>query len=141
MKRSAKAVWTGTGMEGQGKISTDSGAIKEQPYSFKTRFEEGVTGTNPEELVAAAHSGCYSMALTFALGKAGHNPESVETKATVKMEKQDIGWTVVSVHLDTTAAVKDIEESEFKRIAEESKKGCPISRLLNAEITLDAKLK
>jgi osmotically inducible protein OsmC len=139
MKRNASAVWNGTLKEGNGRISTESGAIRDAQYSFGTRFENGV-GTNPEELIAAAHAGCFSMALSAQLTNAGHQPESIETKATVTMEKKDAGFTVTAVHLDVTARVPGADQQAFDTAANNAKTGCPISRLLNAEITMDAKL-
>ena len=139
MKRKASAVWNGSLKEGNGRISTESGAIREAQYSFGTRFENG-TGTNPEELIAAAHAGCFSMALSGQLTNAGHPPESIETTATVTMEKKEAGFTVTAVHLDVTAKVPGADQQAFETAAGNAKTGCPISRLLNAEITMDARL-
>ena len=139
MKRKALAVWQGSLKEGKGNISTDSGALREAQYSFGTRFENGV-GTNPEELIAAAHAGCFSMALSGQLTNAGHPPDSVNTTATVTMEKTDAGFTVTNVHLDVTARVPGIDQAGFETAANNAKTGCPISRLLKAEITMEARL-
>jgi osmotically inducible protein OsmC len=139
MKRTASAQWTGGLKEGKGSVSTSSGAIRELPYSFVTRFEDK-PGTNPEELIAAAHAGCFSMALSAKLGNAGMNPQSIRTTATLSMEKLDAGWTVTAVHLDVSAAIPKADKAAFLKAAEEAKAGCPISRLLNAKITMDAKL-
>jgi len=139
MKRKASAVWNGTLKEGRGQISTDSGLLSNAQYSFSTRFEEG-KGTNPEELIAAAHAGCFSMALSGQLTNAGTPPESVATEATVTMEKTDAGFTVTKVHLDVTARVPGATEEGFQTAAANAKTGCPISRLLNAEITMTARL-
>ena len=139
LRRKASAVWNGSLKEGNGKISSDSGALRETQYSFNTRFEDGA-GTNPEELIAAAHAGCFSMALSGQLTNAGHAPESVRTEATVKMEKTDAGFTVTNVHLDVVARVPGIDQAGFDTAAAIAKTGCPISRLLNTEITMTAKL-
>lgn len=139
LKRKASAVWNGNLKEGKGRISTASGVLKDTQYSFSTRFEEGV-GTNPEELIAAAHAGCFSMALSGQLTTAGHPPESVDTTATVSMDKTDAGFTVTAVHLDVTARVPGIDQQGFETAANNAKAGCPISRLLKAEITMTAKL-
>jgi len=139
MKRKASAVWNGSLKEGNGRISTESGLLREAQYSFGTRFENG-TGTNPEELIAAAHAGCFSMALSAQLTTAGHAPESVNTTATVTLEKTDAGFTVTAVHLDVKARVPGIDQAAFDTAANNAKTGCPISRLLNTQITMDAKL-
>jgi len=139
MKRNASAVWNGSLKEGKGTISTGSGVLASAQYSFGTRFEEG-KGTNPEELIAAAHAGCFSMALSGQLTTAGTPPESIETTATVTMEKTDAGFTVTGVHLDVTARVPGATAEGFDTAANNAKKGCPISRLLNAEITMTATL-
>jgi lipoyl-dependent peroxiredoxin len=139
LKRKASAVWNGNLKEGKGRISTASGVLSDTQYSFSTRFEEGV-GTNPEELIAAAHAGCFSMALSGQLTNAGHPPESVNTTATVKMEKTDAGFTVTGVHLEVVARVPGIDQAGFDTAANNAKAGCPISRLLKAEITMDARL-
>jgi osmotically inducible protein OsmC len=139
MKRKASAVWNGSLKDGKGRISTESGVLGDTQYSFSTRFENGA-GTNPEELIGAAHAGCFSMALSGQLTTAGHPPESIETSATVTMEKTDAGWTVTRVHLDVRARVPGIDTQGFETAANNAKAGCPISRLLKAEITMDAKL-
>ena len=139
MKRKASARWQGGLKDGKGTISTDSGVLSDTQYSFSTRFEEGV-GTNPEELIAAAHAGCFTMALSGQLGNAGLTAESINTTATVNMEKLDAGWTVNKIHLDVTAKIPGADEQAFQTAANNAKAGCPISRLLNAEITMDAKL-
>ena len=139
LKRKASAQWNGGLKDGKGAISTDSGVLKDTQYSFSTRFEDGI-GTNPEELIAAAHAGCFSMALSGQLTNAGKPPESVRTQATVTMEKTDAGFTVTAVHLDVTAKVPGIDQAAFDTAANNAKTGCPISRLLKADITMDAKL-
>lgn len=141
--RTSTAVWRGTGMEGQGTLSTQSGAFKDQPYSFKARFasEDGKAGTNPEELVGAAHAGCFAMALSFQLSGAGHPPQELAVSATVKMEKRDIGWTIEQIQLDLVGKVAGIDAAKFQELAEKAKAGCPISRALaSVPISLDAKL-
>jgi osmotically inducible protein OsmC len=139
IKRKASAVWNGNLKEGRGRISTDSGVLKDTQYSFGTRFENGA-GTNPEELIGAAHAGCFSMAFSAQLTTAGFTAESISTTATVSMEKKEAGFTVTNVHLDVTAKIPGIDQASFDKAAAEAKAGCPISRLLNAEITMDAKL-
>ncbi len=139
MKRKASAVWQGGLKDGKGAISTESGVLKQTQYSFGTRFENGI-GTNPEELIAAAHAGCFTMALSGELGKAGLTPDSLETTATVTMEKLDAGWTVSQIHLDVTAKIPGADPAKFTAAANGAKAGCPISRLLKATITMDAKL-
>lgn len=141
MERTATAVWNGGLKDGKGHISTQSGVLKDTQYSFGTRFENGV-GTNPEELIAAAHAGCFTMALSAQLGQANLKPEALDTTATVKFEKTEAGFTITAVHLITRAKVPGANESAFDTAAQNAKAGCPISRLFkgNAEITLDAKL-
>ncbi|MCD6048962.1 MAG: OsmC-like protein [Verrucomicrobia bacterium] len=139
MKRKASVVWKGSLKEGKGSISTESGVLKDTQYSFGTRFESGL-GTNPEELIAAAHAGCFSMAFSAELGKAGFTPDSIETTATIIMEKTDAGFTVTESHLDMKAKIPNIDQEKFTAISNGAKAGCPISRLLNAKITMDAKL-
>jgi len=139
MKRKASAVWRGGLKEGKGTISTESGVLKETQYSFSTRFENGV-GTNPEELIAAAHAGCFSMAFSAELGKAGLTPESIRTTATITMDKTDAGFTVTESHLDVTAKIPGADQAKALAIANAAKTGCPISRLLKANVTMDAKL-
>jgi osmotically inducible protein OsmC len=139
MKRKASAVWRGGLKDGKGVISTDSGVLKETQYSFSTRFENGV-GTNPEELIAAAHAGCFSMAFSAELGKAGLTPESVQTTATITLDKTDAGFTVTQSHLEVTARVPGADKAKVLDSANAAKAGCPISRLLKANITMDAKV-
>jgi lipoyl-dependent peroxiredoxin len=141
MERTASAVWHGGLKDGKGTISSQSGVLKETQYSFSTRFENGV-GTNPEELIAAAHAGCFTMALSAQLGSAELKPESLETTVSVKLEKKDDGFAITKIHLTTRAKVPGATASAFETAAENAKAGCPISRLFkgNAEITLDAKL-
>ena len=138
MKRKASAIWRGDLKSGKGSISTDSGALKETQYSFSTRFENGV-GTNPEELIAAAHAGCFAMAFSSELGKVGIKPESISTTATVTLEMLPGGPTVTESHLDVTAKVPGADKNKVLEIANTAKAGCPISRLLNAKVTMDAK--
>jgi len=139
MKRKASAVWTGGLKDGRGSISTESGVLSDTQYSFSTRFEDG-KGTNPEELIAAAHAGCFSMALSGQLGNAGMTAESIETTATVRLEKTDAGFTITAVHLDVTAKIPGADQQAFETAANNAKAGCPVSRLLKAEITMDVKL-
>lgn len=139
MQRKASAVWRGALRDGKGTISTDSGTLKDTQYSFSTRFENGV-GTNPEELIAAAHAGCFAMAFSAELGKAGITPESISATATVTLDKTNEGFTVTESHLDVTAKVPGAEKSKVLEIANAAKAGCPISRLLNAKVTMDAKV-
>jgi osmotically inducible protein OsmC len=141
MERTASAVWNGGLRDGKGVISTQSGVLKDTQYSFSTRFENGI-GTNPEELIAAAHAGCFTMALSAQLGQANLIPESLETNVTVKFDRTDAGFTITAVHLSTRAKVPGATESAFDTAAQNAKAGCPISRLFkgNTEITLDAKL-
>lgn len=140
MDRSASAVWQGGLKDGKGTISTQSGTLKNAQYSFSTRFENGV-GTNPEELIAAAHAGCFSMALSAQLGEASFRPDSIDTKAVVTIEKTGDGFTVTKIHLTTRAKIPNIDKAKFDELAKKAKEGCPISKLLKAaEITLDAQL-
>jgi osmotically inducible protein OsmC len=139
MIRKASAVWNGSLKEGKGTISTDSGVLSRTPYSFSTRFENGA-GTNPEELIAAAHAGCFTMALSAQLGNAGITPESLETTAAVTLEKLEAGFTITKVHLDVTARIPGVDKAAFEKAAADAKAGCPISRLLKAEITMTARL-
>ena len=140
MVRTASAVWKGSLKEGKGTISTQSGTLKETQYSFAARFAEGV-GTNPEELIAAAHAGCFSMALSAELGKAGFTPDSIETSARLTLDMHDKP-TITKIHLTTKAKIPGIDKAKFDEIAAGAKAGCPVSRLLApaAEITLDATL-
>ena len=137
MKRTASAVWLGGLKDGNGHISTESGTLKQAQYSFGTRFENGV-GPNPEELIAAAHAGCFSMAFSAELGKAGITPASIHTTAAITLEKTDAGFTVTESHLTMTAKIPGANEAKVREIAAAAKAGCPISRLLNAKVTLDA---
>ena len=139
MKRKASAVWQGGLKDGKGTISTDSGVLENTQYSFSTRFEDG-KGTNPEELIAAAHAGCFSMALSGQLGNAGLTADSISTTAAVTLEKTDAGFTITKVHLDVIAKIPGASEEAFQAAAGNAKAGCPISRLLKADITMDAKL-
>ncbi|WP_417618505.1 OsmC family protein [Oceanisphaera sp.] len=139
MKKTASAHWEGDLKKGKGTISTESGALKENPYGFNTRFE-GAPGTNPEELIGAAHAGCFSMAFSMLLGEEKFTPDSIDTKATVTLDKQSDGFAVTAVHLEMTARIPGIDQARFDEIAGKAKVGCPISKLLNADITLDAKL-
>ena len=134
MKRHATAVWQGDLKGGKGTLDAQSGAFSKQPYSFRSRFEDesGAAGTNPEELIAAAHAGCFSMALSGELGRAGYSVESVETTATVHLDKLDEGFGITRIVLDTRARVPGVDEDEFQRIGENAKNGCPVSRALAA---------
>ena len=139
MKRKASAVWRGGLKDGKGLISSESGVLKETQYSFSTRFENGV-GTNPEELIAAAHAGCFSMAFSAELGKAGITPESIHTTAIITLDKTDAGWTVTESHLDVLAKIPGVDPAKFTAAANAAKAGCPISRLLKTNVTMNAKL-
>lgn len=139
MKRTASAVWLGDLKQGKGTVSTQSGVLKETPYSFTTRFENGI-GTNPEELIAAAHAGCFTMALSASLGRAGFTPQKLSTQATLSFEQVQGSWTITAVHLETSARIPDIAREKFEEIAADAKANCPVSRVLNTKITLDAKL-
>ncbi len=139
MQRKASAVWRGALKDGKGTISTDSGTLKDTQYSFSTRFENGV-GTNPEELIAAAHAGCFAMAFSAELGKVGLTPESISATATVTLDKTNEGFTVTESHLDVTVKVPGADKNKVLEIANGAKAGCPISRLLNAKVTMDAKV-
>ncbi len=139
MLRKASAEWNGSIKEGGGKITTDSGVLSDTQYSFSTRFEEGI-GTNPEELIAAAHAGCFSMALSGQLGAVGLTADSINTTAVVRLEKLDSGFAITKIHLDVTAKIPGADNDAFKTAAANAKAGCPISKLFNAEITMDAKL-
>lgn len=135
MKRKASAIWQGGLKDGKGSISTESGVLDKTQYSFGTRFENG-KGTNPEELIGAAHAGCFSMAFSAELGKAGLTPESIQTTATITMEKTDAGFSVTESHLDVTVKVPGADKAKVEEIANAAKAGCPISRVLNAKISL-----
>jgi lipoyl-dependent peroxiredoxin len=139
MERTATAVWNRSLKEGQGTISSQSGVLSNAPYSFVTRFENG-KGTNPEELIAAAHAGCFTMALSAQLGTMNVMPERLHTVATVTLEKLDAGWTISKIHLDVTARVPSISPAAFESAATSAKANCPVSRLLKAEITMAAHL-
>ncbi len=139
MKRSANAQWQGSLKDGKGVISTDSGVLENSQYSFGTRFENG-KGTNPEELIGAAHAGCFSMALSMILGDAGYTADSIDTKATVTLDQVDGGFAITTIHLDVSAKVPNADEQAFAKAANAAKEGCPISKVLNAEISMDAKL-
>jgi osmotically inducible protein OsmC len=139
MKQKASAVWQGSLKEGAGTMSTGSGALVNKPYSFKTRFE-GEQGTNPEELIGAAHAGCFSMAFSMILGMAGFTPDKIETTATVTLEQKDGGFAVTASHLEVTASIPGIDQAAFEKAANDAKAGCPISKLLKATITMDARL-
>ncbi|HWR51839.1 MAG TPA: OsmC family protein [Bryobacteraceae bacterium] len=139
IKRKASAVWRGGLKDGKGTVSTGSGVLSGTQYSFGTRFENG-TGTNPEELIAAAHAGCFAMAFSAQLGEAGLTPESIEAAATVTLDKVDGGFAVTKSHLEVTARIPGADQAAFEKAANAAKAGCPISKLLKAEITMDAKL-
>jgi osmotically inducible protein OsmC len=139
MTRSASAVWKGGLKDGRGTVSTSSGSVSNVPYNFSMRFENE-PGTNPEELIAAAHAACFSMALSLFLGNAGMTATSIETTAKVTAEPVDGAFTVTSSHLQTVVSIPNADKAAFEKAAEEAKAGCPISRLLNTKITLDAKL-
>jgi osmotically inducible protein OsmC len=139
MKRTASATWVGDLKQGKGTLDSQSGVLKETPYSFVTRFENS-PGTNPEELIAAAHAGCYTMALSAFLGKANFTPTKLSTRATLTLEQVQGNWTVTGIHLDLQAKVPGIDRKKFEEIAADAKANCPISRLLNTKITLEAQL-
>ena len=139
MTRKATAHWAGGLKDGKGTISTQSSVLNNTQYSFSTRFENGI-GTNPEELIAAAHAGCFSMALSAELGKNGMTAESIDTSAALTMEKTDAGFTITAVHLDVKVKIPGAEQEKFDAAAEGAKKGCPVSRVLNAAITMTATL-
>jgi osmotically inducible protein OsmC len=139
MKRTGSAVWKGGLRDGAGTVSTGSGVLKDTQYSFSARFEDGA-GTNPEELIAAAHAGCFSMALSGQLAQEGMTAESIRTTAAVSLEKEDAGFAITAVHLDVTATIPGGDQQAFERAANNAKSGCPVSKLLNAEITMEARL-
>ena len=139
MKKHASAHWQGNLKQGKGTINTESGALSDSPYGFNTRFED-TPGTNPEELIGAAHAGCFSMAFSMLLGEEGFTADSIDTKATVTLDKVDDGFAITAVHLVMRAAIPKIDQSAFETIANQAKTGCPVSKLLNADITLDATL-
>jgi osmotically inducible protein OsmC len=140
MIRKAKAVWRGTGRDGDGELTSDSGVLAETPYSFKTRFEN-VKGTNPEELIAAAHAGCFTMALAFQLQGAGYTPSELVTEAAISLDPDGAGFKITKSTLTLSAEVPGLDHETFDRLAGEAEKNCPVSRVLNAEITLNATLK
>jgi lipoyl-dependent peroxiredoxin len=139
MQRSASAHWQGGLKDGRGTVTTDSGVLSQTQYSFSTRFENGA-GTNPEELIAAAHAGCFSMALSAQLDEVGLKADSIDTKAALTMEKTDAGFTITKIHLELRAKIPNADDAKFQKAAADAKAGCPVSRVLNAAITLDAKL-
>jgi osmotically inducible protein OsmC len=139
IKRKGSAVWSGGLKDGKGAVSTQSGVLNQQQYGFNTRFEDGA-GTNPEELLAAAHAGCFTMALSAQLGEAGMTAQKLETTATVSLDKVDGGFAIPAVHLELVATIPGANEQAFQEAARKAKEGCPVSKLFNANITLDAKL-
>ena len=139
MKRSASAVWSGGLKDGKGTVSTESGVMNSVPYNFSKRFENE-KGTNPEELIAAAHAACFSMALSMILGQAGMTAENIATKATVSLDQTEGGFTITSSHLQTTVKIPNADKAAFQKAVDAAKSGCPVSKLLNATITMDAKL-
>ena len=139
MKKTASAVWQGGLKDGKGQISTESGALKQIPYGFNTRFE-GTPGSNPEELIGAAHAGCFSMALSMILGEAGLTPERIDTTAEVTLDKQPDGFAITAVHLILKAKVPGADKAKFEELANKAKAGCPVSKVLKAQISLDATL-
>ncbi|QHT68191.1 OsmC family protein [Rhodocytophaga rosea] len=139
MKRTASAVWQGNLKEGKGNLTTPSGVLNKTAYSFHTRFEDG-NGTNPEELIAAAHAGCFSMALSAMLGGEGFTPTQLNTTANLTLENKDGGWSITAIHLDLRGQVPGIDQAKFEEIAAKAKAGCPVSRVLKADITMSARL-
>jgi osmotically inducible protein OsmC len=139
MQRTGSAHWSGGLKNGKGTVSTSSGVLNSTPYSFSTRFENGI-GTNPEELIAAAHAGCFSMALSAQLDSAGITADSIDTTATIILDKTDAGFSITSSHLDVTAKIPDGDKAKFDEAAKAAETGCPVSRVLNAKITVTAKL-
>jgi len=139
MQRSASAVWIGDLKQGNGTVSTGNGALKSTPYSFASRFENGA-GTNPEELIAAAHAGCFTMATSAQLDRAGFTPEKLSTEAKLTLEQVQGAWTITTIHLKLTGRVPGISREKFAEIAADAKANCPVSRVLKADITLDATL-
>ncbi len=140
INRSANAAWQGTGKDGKGNLTTQSGTLSGTPYGFKAQFGDGSGGTNPEELIAAAHAGCFTMALAFKLQGAGHTADSLRTDAKLTMEQEAGGWKIASVALTLRAKVPGLSAEEFHRLADDAKATCPVSRVLNAAISLDATL-
>ena len=143
LKRRGSAVWNGTGAEGSGRLSTFSGALQDQPYSTAMRFqsEDGKAGTNPEELIAAAHAACFNMALSFQLTGAGFPPDELSTQAVLTMENEGVHWTITAVRLELRGTVPGISAEQFQELAAAAKASCPVSKVLNAEITLTKTLK
>jgi lipoyl-dependent peroxiredoxin len=139
MVKQAWAVWKGSIKEGGGTLSTETGVLREAPYGFKSRFENG-KGTNPEELIGAAHAGCFSMALSLMLGDAGLTPEKIETHAQITLDKVQEGFEITASHLRVKAKIPGASQAQFQEIADKAKAGCPVSKLLKAKITMDAKL-
>lgn len=139
MQRNASAVWKGGLKDGKGEVSAPSGVLSHTPYSFMTRFENA-PGTNPEELIAAAHAACFSMALSAQLGSANLKADSINTQATLTLDKKDAGWSITAVHLEVTAKVPGGDAAAFQKAAQEAKAGCPVSKVLKAEITMNARL-
>lgn len=139
MKRTASARWTGGIRDGSGTLTTDSGVLDRTQYSFSTRFEDGI-GSNPEELIAAAHAGCFSMALSGFLGSEGQPPRTIDTRATVTIEKEEVGFSIGRVHLDVSADVPGMDGKTFQEVATKAKEGCPVSRALSVPITMEARL-
>lgn len=139
MQRKATAVWQGGIKDGKGSITTASGVLSASPYSFGTRFE-GAPGTNPEELIAAAHAGCFSMALSLMLGEAGIQPQRIDTEAAVTLEKTEGGFAITKVHLEVSVRAPGADRAKFEAAAAKAKAGCPVSKVLNAAITMNAKL-
>ncbi len=137
--RKASAVWKGGIKDGGGTISTETGVLKDAPYGFKSRFENG-KGTNPEELIGAAHAGCFSMALSLMLGNEGMTPEKIETQAEIALEKVGEGFEITSSHLNVVAKIPGADQARFEQIANKAKEGCPVSKLMKAKITMDARL-
>ncbi|MGY4826725.1 OsmC family protein [Stutzerimonas chloritidismutans] len=139
MKKSASAVWQGGLKDGKGTISTQSGALKDNPYGFNTRFED-TPGTNPEELIGAAHAGCFSMALSMMLGQAGLTAERIDTRAEVTLDKDGEGFSITAIDLTLKARITGADDAQFQQIANQAKEGCPVSKVLNARISLNATL-
>ncbi|WP_346797299.1 OsmC family protein [Halomonas sp. Bachu 37] len=139
MDRHASAHWEGGLKDGKGTVSTESGVLDSQSYAFSTRFEDE-KGTNPEELIGAAHASCFSMALSMVLGEEGYKAERIDTKASVNISQSADGFDISKIHLDVKASVSGADEAAFKKAAETAKKNCPVSKVLNAEITMDAEL-
>ena len=139
IRREGSALWQGTGKEGKGTLTTQSGTLRDTPYSFNARFGDG-QGTNPEELIAAAHAGCFSMALAFQLSNAGQPPQELATSAKLSMQQEDGGWKIAAVTLQLRARVPGIDRAKFEELAQAAKANCPVSKVLKAEITLEATL-